>query len=225
MAYEHTEGIVLRKVDFSETSRIVTFLTPERGRLACMVKGVRRKGSAMASLLDTYNHLEITYTWRDSRQVQLLTEATMLDAFSRLKHDMVRIACAAFLLETAGLAAQENDPAPVLFHALCTGLRRLDAVACDPCDAAAHAVYATLDAAGFAPDSSETLFAEQTHRLSRTDRDALLHALESLAQGDATPNTVRPALLFRYFNEYATYQFERAVKSYAFLASLLEEGG
>ena len=167
MAFEQTEAIVLRKVDFSETSRIVTFLTPDRGRMACMVKGARRKGSPMATLLDTYNCLEITYTWKESRQVQLLTEATLLDSYGTVKARVESIACAAFLLEMAGLVAQDNNPAPELFDATREGLEQLAANKNDPFSYVTLSVYTILDAAGFAPDIADNQFLEYIPLLPR----------------------------------------------------------
>ena len=66
MSQERTEAIVLRGVDFSESSRIVTLLSPDRGRLVCMAKGVKRPKSQLAGLLDTFNRLEVVYYWKYS---------------------------------------------------------------------------------------------------------------------------------------------------------------
>jgi len=74
---EHTEAIVLKGVDFSETSRIVTLITPDRGKMACMAKGVKRPKSPMAGVLDTFNRIDLVYTWKDTRQVQTLIEANV----------------------------------------------------------------------------------------------------------------------------------------------------
>ena len=75
---------VLRGVDFSETSRIVTFLTPGRGRLACLAKGARRRRSPFQAMLDTLNRDEIVYYWKDGREVQQLGEAALLDGSEQI---------------------------------------------------------------------------------------------------------------------------------------------
>lgn len=220
MAFEQTEAIVLRKVDFSETSRIVTFLTPDRGRMACMVKGARRKGSPMVTLLDTYNRLEITYIWKESRQVQLLTEATLLDGYSAVKAGVESIACAAFLLEMAGSVAQENDPAPELFNATQTGLEQLARNKDNPFPHLALSVYTVLDAAGFAPELTDNRFLDDIPLLPKNKQHELAQALTTLASGNLVSDTT---LALQFFNEYGRHHFERAMKSYAFLHSMLEE--
>ena len=220
MSFEQTEAIVLRKVDFSETSRIVTFLTPYRGRLACMVKGARRKGSAMASLLDTYNRLEITYTWKESRQVQLLTEASLLDGFDIIKASIEHIACAAFLLEIAGLIAQENNPAPELFDASLEGLQTLTNTKYSPFAALIPNVYRLFEVAGIAPDpNEESCFEYILPAFSPGDRQKLRQMLQTLNTGEPITELLHIHLFLRFLNEYGAHHLERTIKSYPFLAS------
>ena len=125
MSQEKTEAIVLRGIDFSETSRIITFLSPDRGRLTCMAKGVRRRNSSLAPMLDTFNRLEIVYYWKDARSIQQLAEATILDTFSPIKRDLERATRAAVSLEMAGKAAHENEPSFALYATLVHGLESL----------------------------------------------------------------------------------------------------
>lgn len=125
VSQERTEAVVLRGVDFSETSRIVTFLTPDRGKVACMAAGARRPKSSLSGVLDLFNRLEIVYYWKDGRSVQRLAEASVLETYSAIKADLERSVCAAFPLEIAYKAAQENEPSEQLFSALVRGLASL----------------------------------------------------------------------------------------------------
>lgn len=123
---EKTEAVVLRGVDFSETSRIVTFLTPGRGRLACMAKGARRKASPLASCLVNLNRVDIVYQHKAGREVQTLVEATLLDGYRGLRADSTKGFYAAFPEELAGRVAQVDEPSESLYAALVRGLDVLD---------------------------------------------------------------------------------------------------
>ena len=151
MSQERTEAVVLRGVDFSETSRIVTFLTPDRGRLACLAKGVRRKGSALAPVLDTFNRVELVYYWKDGRSVQNLGEAALLDEFGRIKADLEKTTFAALPLEIAGKVAHENEPSHALYSALVHGLEGLAGWSGDARAHACWQVMQLLSVAGFEP--------------------------------------------------------------------------
>jgi DNA repair protein RecO (recombination protein O) len=151
MSQERTEAVVLRGVDFSETSRIVTFLTPDRGRLACLAKGVRRKGSPLTAVLDTLNRVEIIYYWKGGRGVQPLGEAALLDGFGDIKRNLKKNAFAAFPLEIALLVAHENEPSQPLYATLIRGMTGLAAWTGDVRAHACWQVVQLLTAAGFEP--------------------------------------------------------------------------
>ncbi len=125
VSQERTEAVVLRGVDFSETSRIVTFLTPDRGKVACMAAGARRPKSNLSGVLDVFNRLEIVYYWKDGRSVQRLAEASVLETYPAIKADLERSVCAAFPLEIVYKAAQENEPSEQLYSTLVRGLTSL----------------------------------------------------------------------------------------------------
>ena len=151
MSQERTEAVVLRGVDFSETSRIVTLLTPDRGRFACIAKGARRKSSPLAAILDTLNRVEIVFYWKDGRDVQPLGEATLLDGFAPIKHHLEKSTYAAFPLEVASKVAHENEPSQHLYVTL---VRGFEGLANWPGDVQAHAcwqVIQLLSVAGFEP--------------------------------------------------------------------------
>lgn len=151
VSQERTEAVVLRGVDFSETSRIVTFLTPERGRLACMATGVRRPKSGMGGLLDTFNRVELVYYWKDSRTVQRMGEVTLLDGFSGIKRDLDKTMLAAFPLEIAYKVAHENEPSHELFETLLRGMESFAAWQGDPKTHTAWNALHLISAAGYAP--------------------------------------------------------------------------
>ncbi len=148
---EKSEAVVLRGVDFSESSRIITFLTPGRGRMACMAKGVRRKGSPMASCLVNLNRVEIVFQHKAGRDVQTLVEATLLDGYRGIRSDAERGFYAAFPMELVGRAAQTDEPSEALYQTLVAGL---DSLAAWRGDVRTHAVWQAwqlLVAAGFEP--------------------------------------------------------------------------
>lgn len=119
------EGIVLRRVEYGETSAIVTVLTRRHGLVACMVRGMRRGGrSSLSGVLDTLNRVECLFTFRDSRSVQTLTGASLLDWRRALRADPVRMACAAVLGEAALILGETGDT-ETLYDELERGLEAL----------------------------------------------------------------------------------------------------
>ena len=154
MGQEKTEALVLRGVDFSESSRIITLLTPARGKTACMAKGVRRANSPLAAILDTFNRVEVVLYWKDGRDIQTMAEATLLDRFPVVRADIERAAWVAFPFELAGKVAHENEPSEALYGALRAGLEQWAAWTGSARTYACWLVVRVLEVSGFAPELS-----------------------------------------------------------------------
>ena len=151
MPQERTEAVVLRGVDFSESSRIVTFLSPERGRLVCMAKGARRPKSPLSAVLDTMNRVELVYYWKEGRGVQVAGEVALLDGFGLIKGHLEKAAFASFALEVAGKVAHENEPSRALYATLARGLAGLAAWTGDVRAHVCWQVVQLLSVAGYEP--------------------------------------------------------------------------
>lgn len=151
MSQERTEAVVLRGVDFSETSRIVTFLSPARGRFACMAAGARRPKAQSGPVLDTFNRVELVCYWKDGREVQRLAEVSLISGYPGLKSSLEKSVVAAFALELVLKTAQANEPSAGLYHALVQGLEGMAQWTGNCLIHGAWQVLRVLDAAGFAP--------------------------------------------------------------------------
>ena len=151
MPQDRTEALVLRGVDFSETSRVVTFFTPERGRFACMAKGARRVKSPLRGILDTFNRIELVYYWKDSRSVQSMSEASLLANYSGIKGNLAKSTYGAFVLELINHMAHENEPSEALFAETVRGFEALDETTGDVRTACCRQVLRALRVGGFGP--------------------------------------------------------------------------
>ena len=62
MQFQRTPAVCLHKVDYSETSQVLRFFTPESGKINCIAKGSKRKKSAFLApfeLLSLYDLIRI----------------------------------------------------------------------------------------------------------------------------------------------------------------------
>lgn len=236
---ETSEAVVIRGVDFSETSRVVTLLTPARGRVAVLARGVRRKNSPLAATLDTFNRVELVYAWKDGRGVQTLMEASLLDDFAGLKHDLDRGAHAAFPLELAQRVAHENEPSADLFSALVRGLEALARPGCPVVHTTAWTVARMLRVAGFGPTLDHCVrcggavggapgFAwDGGVACAPCGADArlaaeTLQALRALAEATAPgPAGAADAAVFALLRRYAAHQVEAGFRSLRVLDQLV----
>lgn len=82
MAAEKTRGIILRVVEFSETSCVVTLFTEDFGKVGALAKGARRPKGPFEGAIDLLALVRIVLLRKSSDTLDLLTEANST-AFSR----------------------------------------------------------------------------------------------------------------------------------------------
>jgi DNA repair protein RecO (recombination protein O) len=71
-----TEAFVLSKLNYGDTSSIVSLYTKDSGKISAIIKGARSPKSKMGMIIDPLNFLEIILYKKDSREVQLISSAS-----------------------------------------------------------------------------------------------------------------------------------------------------
>ncbi len=112
---EKTQGIVIRQVDFSETSKIVTFFTRDFGKLGALAKGAKRLKGPFEGALDLLTTSDIVFLPKSQDALSLLTEARLIRRFRPGDHDLNRLYVGYYLAELLDGLTQERDPNPSLF--------------------------------------------------------------------------------------------------------------
>ena len=107
-----TEAIVLRRKDWGEADRLLVVLTPQRGKLRLIAKGVRKLHSRKAGHLELYTCSELQVAV--GRELDIITQAETICAYRPLREDLLRAAYAAYAAELVDRftpEAQENQTA------------------------------------------------------------------------------------------------------------------
>lgn len=115
MAIEESEAIVLRVVEFSESSCVVTLFTKDFGKIGALAKGARRKKSPFEGAIDLLVHCRILFLHKSSDALDLLTEARLERRFRSASEDLSRLYAGYYVAELLDLLTHEGDPYPELF--------------------------------------------------------------------------------------------------------------
>lgn len=120
-----TEGLILKRRNFGEADRILTVFTKHRGKISVLAKGVRRITSRRAGNVELLNRVSI-YLY-PGKNFLILTEATSLDTYQRLKEDLTLSTIAFHIIELINKLTAENQENPLLYSNLLEVLTRLSA--------------------------------------------------------------------------------------------------
>jgi len=99
MAIEKSQALILRVIPFRDTSKVVTAYTAERGAVALLAKGVRGPKPRFGAALELFALSDLVYYQRDSRELQFLSDAALLEPHLGLCRDTLRYAYGGGVLE------------------------------------------------------------------------------------------------------------------------------
>jgi DNA repair protein RecO (recombination protein O) len=125
MAAEKTLALVLRAVEFSESSLVVTLFTREFGKIHGLAKGARRLKGPFESALDLLSLCRLVFLRKSSSALDLLTEAKLERRFRPANRDLSNLYAGYYVAELLNEFTDDADPHPDLFDAADETLRRL----------------------------------------------------------------------------------------------------
>jgi DNA repair protein RecO (recombination protein O) len=121
------EAIVLRKMDFRESSKIVTLYTREYGTMGVIVKGARRPHNKFGASLEPMSHISAIVYKKDSRELQVLTEAELIEEFSGIQQRFESLFLSLSVIELTAMVTRHQEKNEQLFDLLLDTLRALQA--------------------------------------------------------------------------------------------------
>ena len=121
-----TDAIVLRILDYSDTSLIARLFTEEHGKVTVIAKGARRPKQGIAGILQPPNHVTVWYSHKDGRDIQTLTKLDFVERYPQLSASLTKSAAALVIAEMLDRAVHDSDPHPILFRLITSTLRHLD---------------------------------------------------------------------------------------------------
>lgn len=121
-----TDAVVLRAVEFSETSLIVTLLTRDLGRISAIAKGARRLKSPFEGSLDLLSVCRVTLIAKSGDVLDLLTESKLRRRFRGADRSLDRTYAGYYVAEMLRLLIDDDDPHPELFELTLATLGQID---------------------------------------------------------------------------------------------------
>lgn len=109
MAAEKTMAIVIRVVEFSESSCVVTLMTEDFGKITVMAKGARRRKSPFQGALDLLSITRIVFLHKSNDSLDLLTEAKLERRFRGASLSLDRLYAGYYVAELLAAMTDEAD--------------------------------------------------------------------------------------------------------------------
>lgn len=124
-----TEAIILRRTNYGEADRVISFLTPERGKVSAIAKGVRKPKSKLAGGLELFAICDITLM-SGRGDLAVVTSARMRQFYASILKDYDRMQLAYECIKQINKAT-ETVSEPEFYALLRDSLAWLDNLALD----------------------------------------------------------------------------------------------
>jgi DNA repair protein RecO (recombination protein O) len=113
-----TEAVVLSKLNYGDSSLIVTLFTKEQGKISAIVKGARSPKSKTSLKIDPLNYIEIIYYNKESRELQIISSADLVEYYPAIKSDLDKLKYAQSVLELVKNLTVEHEQHVRLFNGI-----------------------------------------------------------------------------------------------------------
>ena len=112
--YKTLHGLVLREVKYKESSKILTILTEEEGKITAEARGALRKGSKCSAASQVLTWSDLTFF--ENRGRYTLTEGSVLEDFAALRADLGDYALGCYIAELLEAVSDEDSHSTALLH-------------------------------------------------------------------------------------------------------------
>jgi DNA repair protein RecO (recombination protein O) len=242
MQFQRAAAVCLHVVDWSETSQVLRFFTPEAGKINCVAKGAKRRKSAFLAPFELLSQYDLIRIEKRPGTLDILTRAERVRSFMKLRADYPRYVAACYAAEFTDAFAPEGQPIEGLYERLVEVLERLESGVAVP-DALFSFEALALKALGYLPRLREcgvcrknvarpelyfsvhdggALCPECRPREERwfPVRRASLESIARFGEGDMPKEEMKRPLVSeirQIFDASVRYQLERDLQSVRFL--------
>ena len=123
---ESLNGVLVRRIRYSDTSLILTWFTDLHGKIKVMAKGALRQKSAFSGKLDLFFHCDLLLSFSSKSELHLLREVSIKTTFERIRTNYLKTSTASYFVELIEEVTELDHPAPDIYRLLLRALGYLD---------------------------------------------------------------------------------------------------
>ncbi len=121
-----SEAIILHHTNYGEADRIVTFLTPDFGRLKGFARAARKSRKRFGAALEPFAEVQLHWSARGSGDLISLRDAELVNLRSGLRRDLETLTLAGYGCELTEALFDESGAGVEVFQLLKAFLDHLD---------------------------------------------------------------------------------------------------
>ncbi len=121
--YRKVEGIILKEMRFKETSKILTILTPQYGKISAIARGAYRPKSQIVGITQPFAYNRFVFF--KGRNFYYISQIDPIESYYSVRESMNRLLYGSYMLELADSSILEGEENIKIFLLLKKGLKVL----------------------------------------------------------------------------------------------------
>ena len=126
MVEERTPALVLRARPYSESDKIVTFLTRDWGKVTGIAKGAKRSQRRFVNVLESFTHVQLRFRPSRGDDLAFIFGCDLLRAFRVPGQDLQRYAFASYLAELIDVMISGREAGEEAYSLFLVGLTTIE---------------------------------------------------------------------------------------------------
>lgn len=122
MGLVEASGIITREIKYGDSSRILTVITKELGKISVLAGGVRSNKSGLLSLTQLFTYGEFNLFQGRGKGLYKINSGDVVHSFSNLRTSLEAMAYASYFCEIANRVIPEDSPDPEQMQLLLNAL-------------------------------------------------------------------------------------------------------
>ena len=122
-----TEGLILSRHLYGDTSLICNLFTKDFGRLSIIAKGVRKLKNPNSAILRPLQFVDLHYYYRPKRNIQLLKEVTINTHFFSTHNNYRKIIASYQIIDIMNQICKIENPNKIIFRLSKSVLNKINA--------------------------------------------------------------------------------------------------
>ena len=113
-----TEAVVLSKLNYGDTSLVVSLFTKKLGRISAILKGARSPKSRIGMKVDPLNYIEVVFYNKSTRDLQIISSADIVEYYPGIKEELDKLKYAHSVIELVKKLTPEHEQNARLFNGI-----------------------------------------------------------------------------------------------------------
>ena len=110
MGIVEAHGIVTREIKYGDTSRILTVITREFGKISVLATGARTNKSGLLAATQLFSYVSFTLFKGREKSLYKINSGEIESSFSKIRNSLERMAYASYFCDITNYVVQEDSP-------------------------------------------------------------------------------------------------------------------